>query len=300
MRENNVAVVIVTYNRKELLRECLEHLRSQTYKTFDVIIVDNGSTDGTGQFVETTEALYYRLETNRGGAGGFNYGIKMAYEAGYQYMWIMDDDTMPKPDALRTLMDEAEAKPKFGFLASRVEWTDGKLCIMNRPVKKKPPREPWYTREKAVSEAEEGDVSLSKASFVSILIRRGAVKKAGLPIKEYFIWGDDMEYTQRISKHFKCYYVQDSVVVHKMKSNVGSNVATDEPERISRYVYAFRNDCCTARRNGFVPFLRYIKLVIWSIFEILIHGRDNRFKRIGAVMRGMTEGLTFNPKYEKV
>ena len=72
----------------------------------------------------------------------------------------------------------------------------------------------------------------------------------GLPIKEYFIWGDDKEYTLRLSASYPCYHVKDSVVIHKMAINAGSNIVIDAIARVPRYFYAFRNDLCTAKRRG--------------------------------------------------
>ena len=84
---NVVAAIVVTYNRCELLRECIKHLKKSEYPT-DILIVDNASTDGTAQmvseYVNNTDVFYANTGANIGGAGGFNYGIKRAYEMGYE------------------------------------------------------------------------------------------------------------------------------------------------------------------------------------------------------------------------
>ena len=69
----------------------------------------------------------------------------------------------------------------------------------------------------------------------------------GLPIKEFFIWGDDVEYTRRIALREPSYLVEDSQVLHDTKNNVGSNIVYDD-ERIDRYRYAYRNEMYIARR----------------------------------------------------
>ena len=95
--KNNTIAVVVTYNRKELLEKCLNCLLNQKDASCDVLIVDNASTDGTqdmlkGQFMLPN--IYYRnTGENLGGAGGFQYGVREAMRLGYEYLWLMDDDS---------------------------------------------------------------------------------------------------------------------------------------------------------------------------------------------------------------
>ena len=130
-----IAAIVVTYNRKELLLQCLEHLLAQEGAACDVLVVDNASTDGTCQAVEQLgkdRILYRNTGENLGGAGGFNFGMRWAVEEGYDYLWVMDDDTLPRPDALAQLWAAHERLGgSYGFLSSTVLWTDGELCPMN-------------------------------------------------------------------------------------------------------------------------------------------------------------------------
>ena len=88
-KKSNVAAVVVTYNRLELLRQCVEALRAQT-TVCDILIVDNASTDGTAQWLASQPDLHYRnTGSNLGGAGGFNCGMRWAVEAGYDYVWVI-------------------------------------------------------------------------------------------------------------------------------------------------------------------------------------------------------------------
>ena len=98
-----VWAVVVTYNRKELLRECLVALRAQTRPPDHVLVVDNASTDGTLELVseEFGEVELLALPENVGGAGGFHAGLERAYASGAEWAWLMDDDTVPQPEASR-------------------------------------------------------------------------------------------------------------------------------------------------------------------------------------------------------
>ena len=103
----NVTAIVVTYNRLPLLKQCLAALRAQTVQGFTVLLVDNASTDGTADYIKTLAmpGLVCRNPgENLGGAGGFAYGIRAAAELGCEAVWIMDDDTLPEPDALAALL----------------------------------------------------------------------------------------------------------------------------------------------------------------------------------------------------
>src|SRR5467141_949335 len=105
----SVAAVVVTYNRKQLLARCLEAIRAQSRPSDRVFIVDNASSDGTAEHLAAAGLLddsieYIRLPANSGSAGGFHEGMRRAYEAGFEWLWLMDDDGCPAPDCLERLL----------------------------------------------------------------------------------------------------------------------------------------------------------------------------------------------------
>ena len=295
---NKIIAVVVTYNRKELLKENIISLLAQSYKEFDILIIDNFSTDGTYEHIrnlirENTNIIYFNTGKNLGGAGGFSLGIKKAYESGYEKIWLMDDDTIPTKSALEELVKADERlKGDYGFLAGTVLWNDGTWSKMN--LLKSSSYHAFDDYEHVLY----GIIRIERASFVSIMINSKAVKEMGLPIKEFFIWSDDQEYTDRISKKYSCYYVSKSRVIHKMKSNTGSNVATDTADRIDRYKLAFRNEYYIARRNGTKR--EYRGNVKGYLLLILRTSRDYKFKRIKAVLSGVLSGWRFKPEIEYV
>ena len=104
--------IVVTYNRKELLRENISALIKQSYRDHDILVIDNASTDGTQKMVEELNnpfIRYYNTGKNLGGAGGFSYGLKIAAEGNYRYAWIMDDDSIPENSALESLINKSDA-----------------------------------------------------------------------------------------------------------------------------------------------------------------------------------------------
>jgi GT2 family glycosyltransferase len=294
---NKIIALVVTYNRKELLKENIEALLKQSYSEFDILVVDNASTDGTKELIETYKdrVIYENTGANLGGAGGFHFGLKKAVELGYQYCWLMDDDTIPKENSLEILKEKADKlKDEFSYLCSYVEWTDGKPCKMNQVI----PNKLWY--EEADKLNSERLLKLKSCTFVSVFINLEVTKKVGLPVKQMFIYGDDHEYTTRLSKEKPGYFVIDSVVVHKMGTNKGYQIEDIPKERISRYYYDSRNRLYRAKKEGFREIVGYFYWLFTSFGKILFKSQDKKLYRIRVILKGFIVGIFFNPKIEYV
>ena len=110
MRKAYVSAVVVTYNRHDLLVRCIKCLRGQTVRLDNVIVVNNGSTDGTKEWLDKQTDLDVIHQENVGGSGGFYRGIEHAYESGYEWIWCMDDDVFPEPNCLEMLMKQDNEK----------------------------------------------------------------------------------------------------------------------------------------------------------------------------------------------
>ena len=293
-----VVAIVVTYNRKKLLKENIEALLNQSFSQFDIMIIDNASTDGTYEYISDLarnqgKVKYYNTGENLGGAGGFSLGIKKACEKGYEKVWIMDDDTIPQTTALEELLKaDSLLDSDYGFLASTVLWTDNSWNKMNLLR-----TNPWHAFENN-NLVEKGIVPINRASFVSLLINSKAVYDLGLPIKEFFIWSDDQEYTDRLSKKYLCYYVSHSKVIHKTATNEGSNIALDTADRIDRYKLAFRNEYYIARRNKTKK--EYRINVRGYLLMIIRKSKDYKIKRIKTLLSGVLAGKRFKPEIEYI
>ena len=293
---NEVVAIVVTYNRLEMLKKCIDSLKSQDFPC-DSLVVDNNSTDGTREWLTSQDNLIYvNTGKNIGGAGGFNVGIKEAVKLGYDYIWLMDDDCLPKKDALSNLINASnKLDNEFGWLSSVALWTNDKECKMNRQKLKKSFYNYSHLMRYSIVQAEQ-------ATFVSLLLNSETIKKVGLPIKDFFIWGDDIEYTRRISIRYNmpCFVVGNSQVIHAMKENNGSSIANDYIERINRYKYAFRNENYLYRKEGIKGFLYYIAKCGLNFVRIVVHAPNKKLKRIGVLLSSMLKGFFFNPEIERV
>ena len=291
--KNKIAAIVVTYNRKKLLRECIDRLLKQNYSELDIIVIDNASTDNTKDeiinLIEENKIIYVNTGENLGGAGGFNYGIKEAYRRGYEYYWLMDDDTMTNESALKEFLEaDRSLKGDWGFLSSAVYWLNGDTCKMNKQTIDKN----WTDDIKLINE---GIIKVKEATFVSCFIKKEVVEKIGLPIKEFIIWNDDREFTDRISSQYKCYLVSKSSVIHKINNNIETDIENDSFDRMWRYKYVFRNGLYFMKRKGWKSVIRYHIKIIYRVKRVLVSSCDKKTSRIGIIIASLISGYFFNP-----
>ena len=187
-------IAIVTYNRSHLLTRLLDSLVEMDPKPGHVVIVDNASTDDTTDVVESyrdrvgTEIVYRRLDTNTGGSGGFSEGMRVAYELGSTWMWLMDDDVEVLPDGLARMGHWA---PRFKSIQGRRYDYDGS---------------PFYWQYRVAESMaipipfapagfdESGFKAMNSGCFEGMFIHRDIVARIGLPDPRFFSDWDDQLY----------------------------------------------------------------------------------------------------------
>lgn len=217
-----VAVVVVTYNRADLLDRMLDGLAALTRQPDSVIVVDNASADHTRAVLEARSDLPLQsihLADNTGGAGGFHLGVKTAYDQGFDRIWLMDDDVVPAPDCLAVLL--AHEAPCL--MAVRED-------LYGRLVEKSALRfdlsSPLAIRPKTASvESEYADraalpdtVEIENVAFEGFLVHRRVIDAIGLPDPTYFIFYDDVDFAIRARRAgFGILAVRDAVLVRQLE-----------------------------------------------------------------------------------
>jgi rhamnopyranosyl-N-acetylglucosaminyl-diphospho-decaprenol beta-1,3/1,4-galactofuranosyltransferase len=226
--------VVVAYNRRDLLIEVLDALAGQTAPVAAIVVVDNASTDDTAAVVRERypHVDLVSVARNTGGAGGFAIGAARAVvRQSADLVWLMDDDTVPTPSALEALLSSVGDDPRVTIAGSRVVWTDGQDHPMNTPRPK-----PFVRAAERVAAEARGAVPVRSSSFVSMLVRADAVRKHGLPIADYFIWNDDFEFSMRLLRRSRGFFVPGSVVVHKT-----AKLGATDVDPGARFYYEVRN-----------------------------------------------------------
>lgn len=220
---NTLAAVVVTYNRAGLLLECMAALLAQSRPIDRIILIDNASTDGTADLLKSHGYLdhplvdYVRLSSNTGGAGGFHEGVRRGMAGGYDWLWLMDDDAEPAIDAVERMSDHF-ARPEIAGIANLPIGLDGRPQVEHRG---------WLHLRGTTAQAHRpidaaavaNGMEISFASFVGLAVRRRAVEQVGLPLKEFFIHRDDLEYCVRLATVGPLVLATDSIIRHKDAMN---------------------------------------------------------------------------------
>ena len=199
-----IAGVVVTYNRKEELIKNIESILDQTLVIDKYYIIDNHGTDNTKDFLKEHGLLnnkiieYVYLDENIGGAGGFYTGLKMAYEAGYDYICLMDDDGRPANREMMKYLVEAgkkiQKKNKMFLINSLVFGQDEKTLSFGLTGGIR-------TVDEALQVAnQEGMIEKTINPFNGTLVSKELVEKIGFPNKDFFIKGDEFDYQRRSIK----------------------------------------------------------------------------------------------------
>lgn len=292
---NKIAIVIVTYNRLDLLKKCIDKAKTQ-FNT-DLIIVNNASTDGTEKYLlgrgKKEEFYYFNTGANLGGAGGFAFGLKKAAELKYDYAFVMDDDTMVQNNTFEMLSMAIKKVNDFSFLACKVLWKDETLCLMNKPKISK-------DILKYYKYLPDGIIEVTSSSFVGCLINIKYVLEVGLPISDFFIWCDDVEYTTRLTKKAPGFLVSNATVIHECARNDYASIYREnDVNRIKRFKFLYRNRFYNMRKKGIAGLLRYFLLMGRDILYTFFNG-SHKLLKIITIFKGFILGLFFYPKIEMV
>jgi glycosyltransferase involved in cell wall biosynthesis/GT2 family glycosyltransferase len=288
----SVCALIVSYNRLEQLRECIRAVLAQTRVPERIVVIDNASEDGTYDAIrlEFPQLEVLHLQVNTGPAGGFSKGFERALQSGLEYVWTLDDDCVPEPDALEVLLQTLVSFPKESrprLLSSYVIWKDGTAHPMNRPVFgiSWRQRERWARRD--------GLASVRATSFVSTLISLQSVAEHGLPWAAYYFWNDDVEYTARLLRDAQGYAVPNSKVMH-----LSSRPYVPLDDRSGRYFYEVRNKLWMVRFSNAWSLPERIGWGVYLSLSITRHLIHNNFslESRGVVQRGLEQGLWASPQ----
>ena len=288
---DRVCAVVVTYNRKTLLRECLLALQAQTRPVDEILVVDNNSTDGTRDLIseEFPELQTLYLPNNSGGAGGFHAGMQRAYEQGFDWLWLMDDDGRPAPDCLQRLL--AHQAPNT-VLVPVQQASQGHFYGIGV----------WRGIDVNITDevlAQQGPVQGDYIfAFVGPLIARSIIAQVGLPNKEFFIWYCDSEYALRVmaTSNTRIVVIPDAIVFHdfggmarEVRFLGRTSIRNHQPAW--KAYYSARNPLyiITRTKRNLRDFLVYSRYQLRYLIGDIIYEPD-RWKRVQLRMTGFRDG----------
>ncbi len=267
--EKTIAVV-VTYNRCALLAECITALRNQTHAPDAILVVNNGSTDDTEEWLCTQKDLFFITQKNVGSGGGFHTGIQWAFTHQYSWIWCMDDDGYPKADALENL------------LLAEVPLLSLRNCAVIDKADKK--SFVWKTGHYAT--IDEVDVPAIKGiahPFNGTLLHRNIIERVGLPKSKLFVWGDESEYYYRITQRNNIPVFTIANSIHYHPAAVFSFKKDWDFQQNWKMYYYVRNRFITNQskfNNRLTALGSYCFFLVALVGIILLFQKTNKLKKL--------------------
>jgi GT2 family glycosyltransferase len=293
-----VAAVVVTRNRPALLKRCLAAIDSQTFPAIQLVVVDNASDEPTRALLAVEAARRdgsfhsIRLEENTGGAGGFHAGMHACLSLPCTHMWLMDDDCEPDSEAVAELVLAAAIVGEDSVLGGNIVDLNGE-SVNVQPVSERlgtncAPQYPLHLAD--------GLLEMCTLTFVSFLVSVDLVRKAGLPLKQFFIWGDDTEYSCRLARFTKLYQVGKSKTRHlKSGDNSQSICKEQDRDKISQYHWFYRNRFFINLKYDGLVSKNTLQFIFRSFRDVSLSIRSRRFAllKCQTILYGLCSGMVF-------
>jgi len=267
----DIIAVVVTYNRLNLLKNVVSALKKQTKKIDKIIIVNNGSTDGTGDWLEKQDDIMVVTQENVGGSGGFYRGIKEAYKLNANYIWCMDDDVYPFDDCLEQMLT---VMPQSGGIVAPQRLYNGVERVYGGECKHFNFSNPFKSLKSnlAAKDLHENieSVNVEAIAFEGPLISRNVIESIGFPEKYLFIFWDDTEYSYRAFRNG--FLIRYAIKARLFKEDL-RNKGAEINKRSWKYPYMIRNEVFFVNRYGNILFKSvYVpKLLSQYIIGIVTH-----------------------------
>ena len=279
-----VIAVVVTYNRRALLSECITALRNQTRKLEAILVINNGSTDDTEDWLISQKDIFFVTQKNIGSAGGFNTGISWAYKHHYSWIWCMDDDGYPKENALEKILQE----------------DINTLCLRNCAVLNKADKKTFVWKVKnytTIDDADERIVYGVGHPFNGTMLHRNIVERVGLPQQRLFLWGDETEYLYRITSKNKIPVctITDSIHYHPAAAATYKN-DWDYQTTWKMYFYV-RNRFYIHKAkfdNKLFAFINYCSFLFAMAGVVMLYQKTDKVKKMRFIFWPATDALTNN------
>ncbi len=269
-----VIALVVSYNRQALLAECIQALRQQTRKPDAIMVINNGSTDTTEEWLQAQPDILHITQNNAGSGGGFHTGITWAQKHGYSWIWCMDDDGYPKENALEVLLNTDT--PDRSLLNCAVINKEDKESFV------------WKTKKyKTINEVKEKLIKGICHPFNGTLIHRSIIEKVGVPKPHLFLWGDETEYYFRIVNryHIPVYTVTDSIHYHPASA---FSYKKDWDFKSSWKMYYYVRNRFHINKSKFsnkiVAAIRYLFFITLFAGTIMVYQKTDKMKKLNFLM----------------
>ena len=298
-----VAVILINWNSYDLTRDTLNSLQKVTYMDLDVIVVDNGSTDGSGDRLEAEfpEVIMIKSSSNTGFTGGNNLGFQYALAQGYTYAMMLNNDVEVAPDFLAPLIGKKQSDEHIGAVQPLIYFHHDKNLIWNAGTK----YNPWlgicstidYNKRDDTHAATQQPKRIDWITGCAFMIRASVLQKIGLLKEAFFIYYEDVDLSFRIKNAgYDLGYAPASVIYHIAGMSHKSSKKTAEGYVSPKVHYLnARNHIWLLKK--YTNLLHAPTVILYqSIYYLSVTGYfiiRGRWQKIKALYKGIGEGLKF-------
>ena len=215
-----VGIVILNWNQPTDTLACLESLRRLEYPSFEVVIVDNGSSDGSPERIaeQFPQHLLIRNQSNLGFAAGNNVGIRDLVRRGVDYVLLLNNDTEVSPDMLRLLVDTAESDPRIGVVGPKIYYYDQAKTIWSAGGAVNRLGHSWHLRADELDDGSpEKLLDVGYVTGCAILVKSSVIQAIGVLDERFFIYFEETEWCSRArNAGFRVVYEPRAHMWHKI------------------------------------------------------------------------------------
>lgn len=295
------AVVIVTYNRLNLLKECIDCVLRQTITVDKIIIMNNASTDGTqeflGQYQNQKKFCVVNEKDNYGGAYGFSRGIQIASQYFWDWVIIIDDDAMLEDGYIEKIENEMSKNEECLAYSGSV-YCNGIISQEHRSRNRF--KRLFKPIPVSVDEYKKRYFEYDLASFCGLMINRKLIEEIGFPEKDFFIRNDDYEYSLRIRKKSVILNINEARINHK------TSIVAQQKDLSWKLFYNIRNAIyISGKYYGKSSIVEIcIRYILGMFLNIVRYGRRDMKKvrwifwiYLDAIVAGIKGEIGINEKY---
>lgn len=302
----NVAIILVNWNGLMVTKQCLDTLRSIQYRSFQVIVVDNASSDGSADILrnEYPEVVVISAGSNLGFAGGNNLGFRYAFQYKFSYILMLNNDTIVEADFLDHLVSYMDTHPEVGAIQPRIHFEHDRSLIWNGGSK----HAVWpgflYT-EDVHRKPSKSALQLKKVDWITgcaFLIRTSVLQQTGLLAENMFMYSEDVDLSMRIKAlGYTLIYHPQAVIYHI--AGMSNKTTTKGKEGYVHplvHYYNQRNRLWILKK--YTPSYAIPTVVICNFFYIILiigyFALRGRFNKLKAVLKAVKDGLSGAIQYQ--
>lgn len=297
-----VWAVLVNWNGHRDTLACLASLREVAWSPFEIVVVDNGSTDGSSTALQeavSSNVHLVEVGANLGYAGGNNLGIRHALEHGADFVWLLNNDTVVDPGSVAALVDRMREDPTVGMCGSTLLYHDAPATVQAYGGAS---YDPWTTRTKLIGQFDAFDPErmdragverrLDMVSGASLFVSRDFLESVGPMSEDYFLFFEELDWKARARHRFRLGWAPESLVLHKEGSASGTSRRAELRSEVADY-YGVRSRILYTRRHA--PWA--LPSVVLSLVAVILNRlRRRQYARIplllGAALSGLVNGST--------